>query len=118
MLKMNEDLEGALRAYLQLLEGQEYFEAHEVLEEAWHSLRLRKDPLANLVKGLINGAVAFEHLKRARPQAADRARRVLASYERHKGCCTPDIVHAELFIRACEKIEMLKLQHAAVFEEM
>ena len=118
MLKMNEDLEGALRAYLQLLEGQEYFEAHEVLEEAWHPLRLRKDPLANLVKGLINGAVAFEHLKRARPQAAERARRVLASYERHKGCCTPDIVHAELFTRACEKIERLKLQHAAVFEEM
>ena len=118
MLKMNEDLEGALQSYLQLLDTQEYFEAHEVLEEAWHPLRLRKDPLANLVKGLINGAVAFEHLKRARPQAADRARRVLVSYERHKGCCAPDMVYAELFTRACEKIEMLKLQHATVFEEV
>ena len=118
MLKMNEDLEGALQAYLQLMDAQEYFEAHEALEEAWHPLRLRKDPLANLVKGLINGAVAFEHLKRARPQAADRARRVLASYERHKGCCTSDIAHAELFMQACEKIELLKVQYAALFERV
>ncbi len=34
MLTMNEDLEGALKMYLQLLEEEEYFEAHEVLEEA------------------------------------------------------------------------------------
>ena len=115
---MNEDLKGALRAYLQCLEEEAYFEAHEVLEEAWHPLRLRKEPLANLVKGLINGAVAFEHLKRARPQSADRARRVLASYERHKGCCSSNIVHAALFTQACEKIEMLKVQHATVLEDL
>ena len=64
MLKMNDDLESALKEYLQLLEEEEYFEAHEVLEEAWHPLRLSKHPLSNLLKGLINGAITFEHIKR------------------------------------------------------
>ncbi len=64
MLTMNDDLEGALEAYLERLEKEAYFDAHEVLEEAWHPLRLAKNPLANLLKGLINGAIAFEHIKR------------------------------------------------------
>jgi hypothetical protein len=34
MLKKNEDLEGVLKEYLQFLDEEEYFEAHEVLEEA------------------------------------------------------------------------------------
>ena len=118
MLKMNEDLEGALRAYLKSLDEGAYFEAHEVLEEAWHPLRLRKDPLANLLKGLINGAVAFEHLKRGRSQAAERARRVIVSYERHKGLIAPDIVYADLFQEARGKVEQLKRQYSTVFGEV
>ena len=81
---MNEDLEGALKTYLQLLEEEEYFEAHEVLEEAWHSLRLNNHPLKNLAKGLINGAITFEHIKRNRDNASNKAQMVIASYERHK----------------------------------
>ena len=115
MLPMNEDLEGALRAYLKLLDEARYFEAHEVLEEAWHPLRLRSDPLANLVKGLINAAVAFEHLKRARPQAKERACKVMASFERHKGLCTDAIRCAALFKQACERIERLKGLSNGVF---
>ena len=118
MLKMNDDLEGALRGYLKCMDEGAYFEAHEVLEEAWHPLRLRKDPLANLLKGLINGAVAFEHLKRGRPQAAERARRVIVSYERYKGLATPDILYADLFHEACETVEELKRQQTAVFGEV
>jgi len=115
MLKMNEDLEGALQAYLKLMGTEAYFEAHEVLEEAWHPLRLRKDPLANLVKGLINGAIAFEHLKRGRLHAVRRARRVIVSYERHKGVCVEGIVYYPLFRDACEHIERLKRRYMEVF---
>jgi len=115
MLKMNEDLQGALRSYLALLEAGEYFEAHEVMEEAWHPLRLRKDPVANLAKGLINGAIAFEHLKRNREQAALRAQRVIASFDRHKGLCVEGIVHYALFSQACAYIEKLKSEYREVF---
>lgn len=113
---MNDDLEGALKAYLKLLENEEYFEAHEVLEEAWHPLRLGKHPLANLAKGLINGAIAFEHIKRNRKEMKKRAMTVIASYERHKHLSTEKIEHAELFSKACEKIESLKQKHKEVFD--
>ncbi|PHS40125.1 MAG: hypothetical protein COB07_05035 [Sulfurovum sp.] len=113
---MNEDLEGALKTYLQLLEEEEYFEAHEVLEEAWHPLRLNNHPLKNLAKGLINGAITFEHIKRKRDNAGIKAKRVIASYERHKYLCTDEIEYAEAFKKACEKIEALKIKHAEVFD--
>ena len=116
MLTMNEDLEGALKAYLQLLEEEEYFEAHEVLEEAWHPLRLNNHPLKNLAKGLINGAITFEHIKRKRGNASNKAQRVIASYERYKHLCTDEIEYAEAFKKACEKIESLKIKHAEVFD--
>ena len=116
MLKMNDDLEGALKEYLQLLDEEEYFEAHEVLEEAWHPLRLSKHPLSNLAKGLINGAITFEHIKRNRKNVQDKAQRVIASYERYKHLCTDSIEHAVLFKQACQKIESLKIKHAEVFD--
>ena len=115
MLKMNEDLEGALKAYLVLLDEGEYFEAHEVMEEAWHPLRLSDHPLKNLVKALINGAVSFEHLKRNRDEAGRKARKVMESYERHKGLYHDNIKYANLFKQACEKIEKLKSEHPGVF---
>jgi len=116
MLTMNEDLEGALREYLVLMDVGEYFEAHEVLEEAWHPLRLRKDPLANLVKGLINGAVSFEHIRRQKENYAQRARKVMASFERHKGLCVEGIAHYTLFREACKRVEVLKDGHHEVFD--
>ena len=115
MLTMNEDLEGALKEYLRLLEDQEYFEAHEVLEEAWHPLRLSSHPLKNLAKGLINGAIAFEHIKRNRDNAKNKAQTVIASYERHKHLCTKEIEYAEAFQKACDKIESLKIKYAEMF---
>ena len=116
MLTMNDDLEGALKNYMKLLDEEEYFEAHEVLEEAWHPLRLKKDPLANLAKGLINGAITFEHIKRNRANVKNKAQRVIASYERHKHLCVETITYYSLFKEACEKIEALKQTHNEMFD--
>ena len=115
MLTMNDDLEGALKNYIKLLDAEEYFEAHEVLEEAWHPLRLKDHPLKNLVKALINGAVSFEHLKRDRKDAPRKALRVMESYERYKGLYHDSIAYAPLFKEACEKIETVKRAHPEVF---
>lgn len=115
MLKMNDDLEGALKEYLKLLDEEEYFEAHEVLEEAWHPLRLGKHPLANLAKGLINGAITFEHIKRNRKEVKKKAQTVIASFERHKHLCVEEIEHFSLFNEACMKIEILKIKHKEIF---
>jgi hypothetical protein len=114
MLTMNEDLEGAIKVYLKLLDEEEYFEAHEVMEEAWHPLRLKKHPLANLTKGYINAAITFEHIKRDRKNVKEKAKKVLASYERHKHLCVAEIEHYALFKKCEEKIEVLKQKHSEI----
>ena len=108
---MNENLEEALERYLKLMDEEAYFEAHEVLEEGWHPLRLRDDPLANLAKGLINAAICFEHIKRDKKNAHKKAQKVLASFERHKHLCSKGIDHEDLFRLAIEKIESLKEEY-------
>jgi predicted metal-dependent hydrolase len=111
MLKENYDLKSALEGYLELLEKNSYFDAHEALEEAWHPLRKMKHPLRNLVKGLINAAICFEHIKRNRNESKRKALQVLKSFERHKHLCIENIDYFELFKEACEKIEDLKKLH-------
>ena len=111
MLKENHDLEGALKEYLSLLSEEKYFNAHEALEEAWHPLRKKNHPLKNLAKGLINGAICFEHLKRNSTDARRKANSVLKSFERHKHLCVDGIEYFELFNESCEKIENLKKIH-------
>ena len=108
MLKKNHDLEGALKSYLTLLKSEDYFDAHEALEEAWHPLRKTNHPLKNLVKGLINGAISFEHIKRDRKNAYEKASKVINSFERHKHLCVEGIEYFELFEEACFEIEILK----------
>jgi len=108
MQKENKNLENALKTYILLLNKEEFFDAHEVLEEAWHPLRKTNHPLKNLTKGLINGAICFEHIKRNREESKRKALTVLKSYERHKYLCLEGIDYFELFNRACSKIEELK----------
>ena len=111
MLTENHDLEGALKHYLELLDKKEYFDAHEALEEAWHPLRKKGHRLKNLAKGLINGAICFEHLQRNRNDALRKATTVLNSFERHKHLCVEGIEYFELFNDSCKKIEDLKKVH-------
>jgi len=115
MLTMNEDLEGALKEYLKCLDVEEYFEAHEVLEEAWHPLRLQKHPLANLAKGFINAAIGFEHIKRNKKNAHKKAKKVMGYYERYKHLCVDGIEHFTLFEKAKKQIEKLKEKYGEVF---
>lgn len=69
-----------LKEFIVLLKNGEYFEAHEVLEHEWHKLKKDNHPKANLARGLINAAVAFEHLKRNSPTAMDKAMRTYKGY--------------------------------------
>jgi predicted metal-dependent hydrolase len=111
LLTENHDLKGALHNFLHLLDREDYYDAHEVLEEAWHPLRKKNHPLKNLAKGLINGAICFEHLKRNRTDAKRKASSVLKSFERYKHLCIEGIEYFELFNKSCKKIESLKELH-------
>ena len=95
--KENHFLKGILENFIDLMHKEEYFEAHEVLEEAWHYLKRAKDPLANLTKGLINSAIAFEHLKRDKINSLKNAKIVIRSFDRHVGLYNQNIREAKLF---------------------
>lgn len=99
-----------------MLQKGEYFEAHEVLEEAWHPLRKANHPLKNLVKGLINAAVAFEHLKRCEENGPRRARIVMASFDRYSYFAVDGIENASLFKEACQLVKDLKSKSSDVFD--
>jgi len=111
MKNKSNHLENVLEEYLTLLNNHLYFEAHEILEEAWHPLRKENHPLKNLVKGLINGAICFEHLKRNKSDSKRKALTVLNSFERHKHLCIQNILYFKAFQKACLKIESLKKEH-------
>jgi hypothetical protein len=103
----NSNLEDALKEYIALLKNRDFFDAHEVLEEAWHPLRKANHPLKNLVKGLINASIAFEHIKRDREDSYRKATTVFNSYRRHKPLYREGIEHEELFSHAIKKGEKL-----------
>lgn len=108
MLTINENLEEALNNFINLLEENKYFEAHEVLEEAWHYLRLNNDSLQYITKGLINGAISLEHLKRDKKNALLKAKKVIKSYDRYRHLIVDTIIYYELFNRAAIIIDDLR----------
>ncbi len=112
----NEALGPTLIAYLGMLDRGEYFEAHEVLEGIWYPMRKSRDDLANLLRGLINAAVAFEHLKRDKPGAQERARKVMRSFDRYAPLCSALMPETALFVRACKKVDLLKEKQRETFD--
>jgi hypothetical protein len=68
-----------------------------------------------LVKGLINGAISFEHIKRNRNEADKKAKKVMVSFDRYKYRCIEGIEYFELFEEACQKIEILKTKNIKCF---
>ncbi len=62
---MEKDIERSLNEFIKLLEKEEFFNAHERLEECWRRLKRENIKLQRVFRGLINGAIALEHKKRS-----------------------------------------------------
>ncbi len=63
-----------------LINNNQFFEAHEILEEYWHTIRKTSNPYKNVYRGFINAAVSMELKKRGR----DNYKKVWATYEKYK----------------------------------
>jgi len=63
-----------------LIIKEKYYEAHEVLEEYWHTIRKTDNPYKNVYRGFINAAVAMELKKRGR----NNYKKVWQTYEKYK----------------------------------
>jgi len=96
------NLDNSLQKYIILLEKKEYYEAHHMLELAWLEMKKEDHPYTDLVRGLINAAVAFEHIKRATPTAMTKARKVFAGYIKYRHKCDDADCH---FKSACKKAD-------------
>jgi len=53
-----------IETFKQLIEQQQYYEAHESLEEVWFPIRKTKNDCCLVLKGFINAAVSLELHKR------------------------------------------------------
>lgn len=101
--------------YNRLMHSESFFEAHEVMEEIWHFLKSKKHPLSNLAKGLTNAAISFEHLKRDRKRAIEKAIVTMSSFDRHKGLLMPNNEFFAEFSTCISYVENLKTKNSNIF---
>ena len=77
-----------------LINKEEFFEAHEILEEYWHTIRKTSNPYKNAYRGFINAAVALELKKRGR----NNYKKVWNTYEKYR----------PLYLQKLEFLEIMK----------
>lgn len=61
-----------LDEYISNLDKQEYYDAHESLEEIWFPRRFEDSDEVRLLKGLINASVSFELVKKGRMESSEK----------------------------------------------
>lgn len=73
-------MKSKITKYLELIENERFYDAHEVLEEWWYPKRFEESDEVRLIKGLINAAVSFELVKKERLEASKKAWRNYLKY--------------------------------------
>jgi hypothetical protein len=96
------NINDVLQKFISLLEDKKYFEAHNVLEPIWLKMKKEHHQYTNLARGLINAAVAFEHIKRDTPTAMTKARKTFVGYMKYRHMCDDSDCYFKL---ACEKAD-------------
>ena len=70
-----------IAAFREQIESEQFYEAHEALEEAWFPRRFEADNEVKILKGFINAAVSFELKKRGRDL---QSKKVWANYLKYR----------------------------------
>jgi len=94
-----------LTKFIDDLESERFASAHEVMEKKWKEYKKISHPQTKLLKGFINGATAFELVKRGN---LDGANRLFGVYEKYLPLMSSDIEEFELFKRADRILQDLK----------
>jgi len=96
-----------LKDFIKALEDERFADAHEIMEKKWKEYKKQEYSLTKLLKGFINGATAFELVKR---EKLDGAKRLWGVYEKYLYIMKEGIEEYELFKKADEKLKKLKEQ--------
>jgi hypothetical protein len=95
----------ALEAFLQVVEEEDFVEAHEVLEETWRAWKNNPQTRQEsyILKGLINGATALALVRLGREASAHK---VWETYEKYRPLIetTPSPLTLD-YRRACALLE-------------
>ncbi len=94
-----------LELFIDDIENDRFVEAHEIMENYWREIRKTDHPLKNLCKGFINGATAFELVKRNKMKGAFQ---LWATYEKYLPIMSENIENYELFYKANKLLQKLK----------
>lgn len=87
--------------FIMMVETDRFADAHVVLEHPWKLIRSASKDEGNILKGLINGATAFELKKRGKDEAALR---IWSAFEKYRPLIeTVDSAHLHQY-RACAQV--------------
>jgi len=98
-------MEKTLKIFIQNLKDGEFAHAHEVMEHQWKAYKKSDHPLTKLLKGYINGATAFELVRRDKMEGAKRLWDV---YEKYLPALQEGIEEYALFQKADSILQQLK----------
>jgi adenylate kinase family enzyme len=98
-------LREVLEDFIKALEEERFSDAHEIMEKKWKEYKKLSHPLTKLLKGLINGATAFELVNRGN---IDGANRLWEVYKKYKYLLKEGIEEYELFLKADKLLQTLK----------
>jgi len=101
-------LKAHLLLFIDDIKNDRFVEAHEHLEEYWATIRKTDHPLKNLCKGFINGATAFELIRRGKEKGAQT---LWKTYEKYLPIMEEGIENYDLFFEANEILQELKKKH-------
>jgi len=94
-----------LQKFIQSLNEDRFKDAHEIMEHKWKEYKKINHPLTKLLKGFINGATAFELIKRDNIVGATR---LWSTYEKYLPLMQSDIEEYTLFQKADNILQTLK----------
>lgn len=94
-----------LTEFIQNLNNEEFHRAHQTMEDQWKIYKQQDHTLTKLLKGYINGATAFELVRRNK---IDGAHRLWGVYEKYFTVLTPDTQEYQLFAKADNILRKLK----------
>ncbi len=98
--------EKQLDFFIQNLQNQNFYDAHEDLEVLWYERRFEESDEVKLLKGFINASVCFELHKKGRTEASQK---VWNNYLKYKDLIkTIDSVHKQKYLFIIDEIERIK----------
>ncbi|TKI70917.1 DUF309 domain-containing protein [Sulfurimonas crateris] len=98
--------EKQLELFVQNLQKQNFYDAHEDLEVLWYERRFEESDEVKLLKGFINASVCFELHKKGKTEASQK---VWNNYLKYRDLIhSTDSIHKEKYLLIIDEIERIK----------